>query len=373
MFFVRNSEMRKSILFFSLFFLFNLFFNVSGIEISQEEYSFSIDGQDYTTNPDNLSTDDSVQGVAHVEDKHWFLSKEHYLDVFDVNANNYFARDNKKNLLNRNYDDDESKNPLANHLGDIDFSQKDNLLFIPLEHLYIDYDDSGYSVYEWNEIDREINLKKLVVLESGRTGSSAPYAAYNSVDELVYLHGYGITGDLCQGNRICGYNIKDTVEKTISEYMGNVEEVIQKREEDLSTGIELRDFIVSDSSDETVLSEKALNLFNELCQFDISTEDCTRLIDNNISYNKSSIKYLNSNDSTIHSTKPPEKVIVMTAECGQHWSCELDDSGCSELFKINGKSYCEVNHGSDNNFRKQGAAFSPNNRLLFYQNRSILI
>ena len=68
-------------------------------------------------------------------------------------------------------------------------------------------------------------------------------------------------------------------------------------------------------------------------------------------------------------TQWAEKVIIMTAECNNSnaWVKEPD-----KYYKIlyNNMEYCEVDHELDPAFLKQGAAFSPNHRFLFYVHHS---
>lgn len=152
-----------------------IFFSLSGVEVTSGKYSFSIDGENYTTDPSDREGNES-QGMAHAGNTNWFLSQKEYLYVYNSSEDNYFETDAEKMLLaiELSWECDYSnlsKGCLpAAHLGDLDFNQEKNFLYIPLEHMYTSSDDSGYAVYKWANESRDLVLKKLVFLESNRGG-----------------------------------------------------------------------------------------------------------------------------------------------------------------------------------------------------------
>ena len=270
---------RFSILLFFVCFVFSFLEaeNHQAGNFDGEVYRFSEDLQRCDNKPDGNFEEKEAQGIAHIEkDNLLLLTSQDKLKVYDGFFN---IQGNNAKEIDADWH--------AGHLGDIDFDQKNRKLYIPLEK----FDNkSGYSVYSWND-DKTITLEKLVRLEENRDATSSAYAAYNSIDGLVYLHGtdYKKSVSECRENRICGYN-PDAAKPTTTE-----------------------------STDYVYVTEK------------------------------------------------PERVVVMTAECGSEgsWACNRDDDGCNKI-NYNGREYCEVSHNSDKNFRKQGAVFSPNQRFLFY-------
>ena len=156
---------------------------------------------------DNLPDDETranTQGTAHFGENLWFLTSTKELNIYD----GFFTLNNEETLLDDSASFGNSQYTYAKHLGDIDFDQATSKLYIPLEKLKMNGDLSGYSIYTWNNANRTLTFNKLVVLETTirENESSAPYAAYNSIDNLVYLHGaeYESSVSECRRNRICG-------------------------------------------------------------------------------------------------------------------------------------------------------------------------
>ena len=277
-------------------------------------YSFNGEMQSCMTQPSDVS-EDEAQGMAHIDDKEqtWFMASNHKIKVF----NGFFTRKNEKTLLNSYvlYMDMSSDvyqlYQLAQHFGDIDVDQKNRILYVPLEKLFLEAPLTGYSLYKWDAEHRDILFEKLIVLEKNRTGMYCPFVAYNTIDRLAYLQGYDREEcTKCHATRICAYNHETAIKTTVKKFWNN-------------------------------LSEK-------------NTSALTRLINEN-------------ENQTIYETKEPEKIIIMAAECGNENAWVNDDL---KLFSYNGSEYCEVEHTLDPIFFKQGAIFSPNNRFFFYVHSS---
>ena len=333
--------------------VFSVFINLLEAEsqndpvVSQQYYEFNENELiSCKTQPSEKYADEEPQGIAHAGDEEneqtWFLTSRNELRVYD----GFFERENKKILLNTrplsmlNSDTTYVWYLYADHLGDIDFDQKRQLLYIPLEKLNLK-NLSGYSIYRWDNATRDVEFEKLVVLEDTRGESSAPYAAFNSIDYLVYLHGHDKTdNDLCKENRICGYNPETSIETTVRNYL-----------EDLSA--KNIPYNLEESFDENVST-------NEYEDLGMDTSEFYGNGLRNISYEK---------DVVIYKTQSPEKVIIMMAECGSvgTWVMEKTEKDRYHFPIYDDKDdYCEVNHGIDEKFVKQGAVFSPNYRFLFY-------
>lgn len=323
--------------------------------------------------PDDVA-EEEAQGMAHVEnDNVWFMASTTKLKVYD----GFFSRDNTETLLDDGCSINEACYTYAGHLGDVDFDQERQILYIPLEHLANLDDYSGYSVYEWKGTDKQIKLNKLVVLEEGRGGSSAPYAAYNSIDKLVYLHGYhNINGflevDKCERNRICGYNPETTEKTDIKKYIGDISAKIAKEKESLRNYQAALEYIqnISDEVFESLDNSQA-KIVSEQCPDIMAKAKCENHITQKILRSQKAIDFLNGNENydIYKTTQWAEKVIVMTAECGNSnaWVKEPDEYS---TIIYNKTAYCEVDHALDSDFLKQGAAFSPNYRFLFYVHHS---
>lgn len=312
------------------------------------------------------------QGIAHVEDndyKQWFLSVKRGLKVY----RGFFDRNNEKELLwNKNCAIGASCYLYADHLGDLDFDSETKTLYIPLEKLKLDNDLSGYSIYKWIDLNRSLQFEKLVVLEPERGGSSAPYAAYNSIDHLVYLHGYddntGVSD--CKRNRICGYNPNTAAENNARSYLRDIPQEIVK-EENRKANLEQT---LSYLRNQTEITRNILGIegeiLNESCSNTDSKEICEERLEDRILSSNDRLQFLRSGETyPIYTTSTPEKVIVMMAECGSSGTHVLERNATDRYhFQIyDGRNeYCEVSHYKDSNFTKQGAIFSPNNRFLFY-------
>ena len=259
----------------------------------------------------------------------------------------------------------------ANHLGDIDFDQSGKKLYIPLEYLSLDNEYSGYSIYAWNNEIQDIVFEKLVVLEQKRGGESAPYAAYNPIDHLVYLHGTDYDGSVsqCRESRICGYDPDNTAQTTAKSYTKNIP-LETAKEENRRNSLEQALAYLKNQTDFTKNSSNPENeILNKICADTESKAKCEKLLEKEIAFSSRRIEFLKSSDDyTVYNTSAPEKVIVMMAECGSHdsWACEKGSDENCHTVNYNGKEYCEVNHYKDKIFVKQGAVFSPNMRFLFY-------
>ena len=339
-------------------------------DLNGKIYKFHGNLQLCKTQPDE-KPEEEAQGMAHYrEGKNiWFLSSKDKLKVYE----GFFERDNEKILLNGDCTIWENCYTYAEHLGDIDYDSKHDMLYIPLEKLKMFENHSGYSIYKWNNKKKTIKLEKVVLLENDRSGTSAPYAAYNSIDNLVYMHGHYnqsifLKIDQCKENRICGYNPETTEETTVKKYIGDIPARIRKEiallninKENLKT--------IQNMSDNTFKNSdnSQANMLSNLCPDSRTKEDCERKIMKKIALNQETIDFLNSNkDSKIYKTTQwAEKVIVMVAECDSEGTWVQNADKYNRIF-YNDKEYCEVNHKLDNNFSKQGAVFSPNHRFLFY-------
>jgi len=276
-------------------------------------YEFKGELQPCENSPSDVS-EDEAQGMAHVEDgsETWFMASNHKIKAF----NGFFTRNNEKTLLNAYLlymdmsEDVYSLYSLSKHFGDIDFDQENMMLYVPLEGLYLKDELTGYSIYKWDGISREILFEKLIVLEEKRTGMLAPFVAFNSIDHLAYLYGFHGTEHFgCRLRRVCGYNPDTAVKTTVREFLGSMEE----------TKKNIRPRIIEENQ-----------------------------------------------ETVIYKTSGPEKIIIMLAKCGSEGTWASED----KITEYNGVEYCEVNHTIDSLFFKQGAVFSPNNRFLFYVHSS---
>ena len=112
-------------------------------------YSFNNNLQYCDTRPDGI-TMANTQGTAHFGDNRWFLTSTKELNAY----NGFFTLNNVKYLLNTSasFDEEREKYTYADHLGDIDFDQRDKKLYVPLEKLKMEDDWSGYSIYTWDDV-----------------------------------------------------------------------------------------------------------------------------------------------------------------------------------------------------------------------------
>ena len=338
--------------------------------VSQQYYEFN--ESDLTSCETKPSIDDGdenePQGIAHIDDQNesWFLSAKRSLKVYT----GFFELNNKKKLLYKECKIGSDCYVYANHLGDLDFDQETQTIYIPLEELKFDNDLSGYSVYKWNNSSKSIKFDKLVVLETGRGGTFSPYAAYNSIDHLVYLHGSNNTkNDLCKKNRVCGYNPSTARETKARSYIIDVIQEIFK-EEEKKKNLERALAYLKESGETTRSSSENEELIDEICADVKEKKECEDLIELELFYHTERIEFLKSGvDYTVYATRAPEKAIVMMAECGSNgtWVTKNTEEGRYHFSIYENKGeYCEVNHYKDSNFTKQGAIFSPNYRFLFY-------
>jgi len=319
--------------------------------------------------------EENAQGMAHYDlDKIWFMASKSKLKVYG----GFFSRDKTIELLNDDCPIGEKCYTYAEHLGDIDFDQEEQILYIPLEHLNFLEDYSGYSMYKWDSAYKKIDLKKLVVLEEGRGGSSAPYVAYNSIDKLVYLHGYNNTNsflilDKCKENRICGYNPDTTETTTIKTLIGDdVSIKIAREHELLKKNLEIQEYVRSLPKEVFEQNENSQkNALDDICPNIRTKEKCENHIRKEITRNQKAIDFLeNGEDFTLYKTTEwAEKVIVMIAKCGNNDAWVKEPDRYREII-YNNSEYCEVDHSLDSAFTKQGAVFSPNHRFLFYVHHS---
>lgn len=347
--------------FMSLFFI---FFAFSFVAEATEAYNF--DGHGYLLDKLQLcdempieKTEEEAQGIAHIDDGNiLLLSKKDTLKIhysfFDI------QEDDGYELKHTWY---------AEHLGDIDFDQKEQKLYIPLEHLK-DLDDySGYSIYKWNAEKKDIELEKLVVLEEGRGADSAPYAAYNPIDNLVYLHGHNETeNSQCKENRICGYNPDTAVKTTAKSYLKDIPQEIVKEESRRSNLEQTLAYLKNQTELKKDSSGLESGILNEICSKTKLKARCEKLLEREIVFSTERIEFLKSDaDYTVYATSAPEKVIVMMARCGEYgtWAHSANDKGIEKIY-YNNERYCEVDHYRDEKFVKQGAVFSPNQHFLFY-------
>ena len=357
--------------FISLFFICIVFFVVEAETAEVRNF----DGKSYRFSSEDLQpcdempvekTEEESQGIAHIDEGNiLILSKRdevklHY-SFFDIQNDDGYK-------LEHNW--------YANHLGDIDFDQENLILYIPLEQLELDINLSGYSLYEWNGVNKSLTFKKLVVLESTREKeSSAPYVAYNSIDRLVYLHGtdYDDSVSKCKENRICGYDPDNTRQTTSKSYTKNIP-LETAKEENRRNSLEQALAYLENQTDFTKNSSNPESeILNEICSDTESKTRCEKLLEKEIAFSNRRIEFLKSiDDYIVYNTNVPEKVIVMMAECGSQgsWACEKGSDENCHTIKYNDKEYCEVNHYNDENFTKQGAVFSPNMRFLFYVHHS---
>ena len=329
-------------------------------------YSFNSNLQYCDTLPNDIAMA-NTQGTAHFGDNRWFLTSTKELNVYD----GFFTLNNETLFLDASVSSsNDSKYTYAKHLGDIDFDQKNKKLYIPLEGLKMDNDLSGYSIYTWNDTAKTLTFNKLVVLENTREReSSAPYAAYNSIDELVYLHGTNYeNASECRQNRICGYNPNTATLTNVRSYLNNIPQKIVE-EESRKTNLEQTLAYLRNNGEITrnsAISEG--KIMDEVCSRTESEETCDELLESEIAFSAERIEFLRSGvDYPFYVTSAPERVIVMMAECGSSgtWAYDRND-GIHKKVNYNGAEYCEVNHYNDEDFVKQGAGFSPNQRFLFY-------
>lgn len=344
--------------------LFFIFFAFSFVAEATEAYNF--DGHGYLLDKLQLcdempieKTEEEAQGIAHIDDGNiLLLSKKDTLKIhysfFDI------QEDDGYELKHTWY---------ADHLGDIDFDQRDKKLYVPLEKLKMEDDWSGYSIYTWDDENDTLTFNKFVVLETTREKSSAPYAAYNPIDELVYLHGTNYeNASECRQNRICGYNPNTATLTNVRSYLNNIPQKIVE-EESRKTNLEQTLAYLRNNREITrnpAISEG--NIMNEVCVRTESEETCDELLESEIAFSAERIEFLRSGvDYPFYVTSAPERVIVMMAECGSSgtWAYDRND-GIHKKVNYNGAEYCEVNHYNDEKFVKQGAGFSPNQRFLFY-------
>ncbi|MBQ3367938.1 hypothetical protein IJG44_03435 [bacterium] len=128
-------------MFKKIFFVFYVFTSLLEAE-SQEDYVVSQQYYEFNENeliscktqPSEKYADEEPQGIAHAGDEEneqtWFLTSRNELRVYD----GFFERENKKILLNTrplsmlNSDTTYVWYLYADHLGDIDFDQKRQLL-----------------------------------------------------------------------------------------------------------------------------------------------------------------------------------------------------------------------------------------------------
>lgn len=371
--------MKKIMVFLFFVFLTSSFFaetDYVGNFNKKDIYEFNGNLQSCKNLPDGAE-ENEAQGMAHVEkDTVWFMSSETKLDVYD----GFFERNNGNELLKSDCSIGEDCYTYADHLGDVDFDQKNSRLYIPLEELRLFDDDSGYSVYRWYGEKKEIKLEKFVILESSRNASSAAYAAYNSIDNLVYMQGYDINEveniNSCYFNRICGYNPDTAEEITAKKYIGDISSRVLLEVDRLNSNIKALEN-VQNMSEETFKNPDStrINMLDILCFGEKTKEECETSIRKKIALNQENIDFLTSNkDFKIYKTRKPEKIIIMMAECGRDdvWASDIWDTvhEIDPKFIYNKKEYCEVNHKMDDDFSKQGAVFSPNHRFLFYVHHS---
>ena len=337
--------------------------------VSQQYYEFN--ESDLTSCETKPSIDDGdenePQGIAHIDDQNesWFLSAKRTLKVYK----GFFELNDRKKLLYKECKIGDDCYVHANHLGDLDFDQESQTLYMPLEKLIFNPDLSGYSVYNWDSSNRTLKFDKLVVLETKRGGTFSPYAAYNSIDHLLYLHGSNYTeNDLCKKNRVCGYNPGTAKETTARSYVIDVvQEMFKEEEKKRNLEQALTDL---QESNETTRGLSSEELINEICANVKKKKKCKDRIQQEIYWHTARIEFLKSGaDYTVYATSAPEKAIVMMAKCGSSgtWACNKNSDSCfhTDIYK-DGDEYCEVNHYKDDNFTKQGAIFSPNHRFLFY-------
>ena len=85
-------------------------------------YSFNNNLQYCDTRQDGI-TMANTQGTAHFGDNRWFLTSTKELNAY----NGFFTLNNVKYLLNTSasFDEEREKYTYADHLGDIDFDQRD--------------------------------------------------------------------------------------------------------------------------------------------------------------------------------------------------------------------------------------------------------
>ena len=339
---------------FIFFFLYN---EVSAIgNFDGKIYSFDESNLQYCDNkPDGEYKEDEVQGIAHIDkDDVLLLTSKDKFKVFD----GFFEVSDSKEY-------EKTHEWYAEHLGDIDFDQHNQKLYIPLEKFN---GKSGYSVYKWNSKQKDITLEKLVYLESWRDETSSAYAAYNSIDDLVYLHGtdYESSVSECRENRICGYNPDTATRTTEKTYLKDIPQAIADEENRKSNLEETLAYLRNQSEITRNISGTEGEILNSICSDTESKEECEKLLEKEIFFSTKRIRFLRSNeDYTVYVTRHPERVIVMMAECGREEAWICDGLECNK-FTYNGKEYCEVSHFSDKRFTKQGAVFSPNQRFLFY-------
>ena len=319
-------------------------------------YSFDESNLQYCDNkPDGEYEEDEAQGIAHIDkDDVLLLTSKDKLKVFD----GFFEVSDSEEY-------EKTHEWYAEHLGDIDFDQQNQKLYIPLEKFN---GKSGYSVYKWNSEKKDIELEKLVYLETWRDEISSAYAAYNAIDGLVYLHGTGYESPVseCRGNRICGYNPDTATMTTEKTYLEDIPQAIADEENRKSSLEKTLTYLRNQSEITRNISGTEGETLNKICADTESKEECEKLLEKEIFFITKRIRFLRSSeDYTVYVTRQPERVIVMTAECEREdaWIC--DGRECNK-FTYNGKKYCEVNHFSDKRFTKQGAVFSPNLRFLFY-------
>lgn len=341
-----------------------------GSVVSQQYYE-EFNENDLTSCKTQPAIDDGdenePQGIAHIDDQNesWFLSAKRTLKVYK----GFFELNDRKKLLYKECKIGDDCYVHANHLGDLDFDQESQTLYMPLEKLIFDPDLSGYSVYNWDSSNRTLKFDKLVVLETKRGGTFSPYAAYNSIDQLLYLHGSNYTeNDLCKKNRVCGYNPGTAKETTARSYVIDViQEMFKEEEKKRNLEQALTDL---QESNETTRGLSSEELINEICGDVKERKKCKDRIQQEINLHIARIEFLKSGaDYTVYATSAPEKAIVMMAKCGSSgtWACNKNSDSCfhTDIYK-DGDEYCEVNHYKDDNFTKQGAIFSPNHRFLFY-------